>query len=596
MPHYTAPIWDMQFILHDVLQISAQDIAGYSDLDPAFTEAILGQAGAIASEILAPLNAIGDREGCTLHNGRVRTPSGFAAAFDAIKQGGWMGLDCDPAYGGQGLTYLMGTAVGEMFTSANLALNMYQGLTHGAYSAILAHGTDAQKAAFLPNLVSGRWTATMNLTEAHCGTDLGLMRTRAHPMEDGSYRITGEKIFISSGDHDLAENIIHLVLAKAPGGGDGIKGVSLFIVPAVMPLPDGNLGARNAVSVGKLEHKMGIRGSATCVMNYGGAVGYLLGDMHKGMRAMFTMMNEARIGVGLQGYAVAEAAYQASLDYAKNRLQGRAATGAVNPSGPADPLLVHPDIRRNLMEQRAFIQGARALTYWGATLIDRAARGSDKQGGDAQAEALISLLTPVIKGFQTDKGFEMAVQAQQIWGGHGYIEDNGAAQFVRDARIAQIYEGANGIQALDLVGRKLGADGGRAIKALAQMMTEFMAAHGADARMTQLLGGLQRALGDVQTAAMYFMQQGARNPNAVLAGAYDFMHLLGHTCLGFMWARMAAAALAGIDQGRSDTAALQAKVKTAQFYMARCMPATALHLARIQTGADVVMSLQDADF
>ncbi len=591
MAGYIAPVQDMQFLLHEVLAITEQDVSGYGELDTAFTAAILDEAGKVAREVLAPLNAVGDREGCHFENGVVRTPTGFKAAFDMMKSGGWTALDCDPDYGGQGLPYLMGTAVGEMFVSANMAFNMYQGLTHGAYSAIHAHGTAAQKATYLPKMVSCDWTGTMNLTEPHCGTDLGMMRTRALPQADGSYQITGTKIFISAGEHDLAENIIHLVLAKAPGGGEGTKGISLFIVPKFLVNEDGSLGARNALAAGKIEEKMGIHGNATCVMNYDGATGYLLGELHKGMRAMFTMMNEARIGVGLQGYAVAEAAYQASRSYARERLQGRDATGAKNPSGPADTLIVHPDIRRNLLEQKSFVEGARALTFWGATLIDRAVRMQD-----AQAEGLISLLTPVIKGFLTDKGFDMAVQAQQVWGGHGYIEDNGAAQFVRDARIAQIYEGANGIQALDLVGRKLAADGGRPIMALFEMVKTFIKENQDDQRMAPYAAALKAASKDVQSGAMYFMEHGLKNPNNALAGAYDFMHMMGHTMLGLMWAKMARAAFAAQDAGRGDRAFLASKITTGQFYMARCLPATALHLARIQTGGDVVMSLPEAEF
>ena len=425
MPSYTAPVKDMQFLLHDVLQVSAAGIPGYGDLDRAFTGAVLQEAAKVAEEILTPLNAIGDREGCKLENGVVRTPKGFKEAFRTLSEGGWMALDAAPEYGGQGLPYLMHTVVNETFVSANMAFNMYQGLTHGAYSAILAHGTEEQKRTWLPKLVSCEWTGTMNLTEPHCGTDLGLLRTKAEPQADGSYLITGQKIFISAGDHDMAENIVHLVLAKAPGGGEGTKGISLFIVPKVLLNPDGSLGARNAVSVGKVEEKMGIHGNATCVMNHDGATGWLLGDLHKGMKAMFTMMNEARLGVALQGYAVAEAAYQNAALYAKERLQGRDVTGAKNPDGPADPLIVHPDIRRNLMEQKSFVEGARALTYWGATLIDRA------HHGDEAADGLVGLLTPVLKGFQTDKGFEMAVAAQQVFGGHGYIEEQGMSQFVR---------------------------------------------------------------------------------------------------------------------------------------------------------------------
>ena len=592
MPSFSAPVKDLQFVLHDVLQVSTSTIPGYSDLDAGFTAAVLEEAGKVATEVLAPLNAVGDREGCVLENGVVRTPAGFDAAFKAMKEGGWTALDADPAYGGQGLPYLIGTAVGEIFVAANMAFNMYQGLTHGAYSAIHAHGTEAQKTTYLPKMVSCDWTGTMNLTEPHCGTDLGLMRTRAEPQPDGSYKITGSKIFISAGEHDLAENIIHLVLAKAPGGGEGTKGISLFIVPKYLVNPDGSLGARNVVAVGSIEHKMGIHGNSTCVMNYDGATGWLLGDLHKGMRAMFTMMNEARLGVGLQGYAVAEAAYQNAVAYARERLQGRAVTGVANPDGPADPLIVHPDIRRSLMDQKSFIEGARAFTLWGAHLIDRSVRQ-----GDEGAEAMISLLTPVLKGFQTDKGFEMAVAAQQVWGGHGYIEDNGMSQFVRDARIAMIYEGANGVQALDLVGRKLAADGGKPVLAFFAMIKDFIRENDGDARLkADFLEPLKQASKDVQAAGMYFMANGMKNPDAALAGSYDFMHMMGHACLGLMWARMAKAAFAALDAGNGDTAFLEAKIATGRYYMARQLPATALHLARIETGADPVMALTAEQF
>jgi alkylation response protein AidB-like acyl-CoA dehydrogenase len=582
MPSYTAPVKDMQFLLHDVLKVSASDVAGYADLDASFTSAVLEEAGKVASEVLAPLNAVGDREGCHLENGVVRTPKGFKAAFEQMKEGGWTALDCDPDYGGQGLPYIMGTAVGEIFVSANMAFNMYQGLTHGAYSAIHTHGTAEQKAKYLPKMVSCDWTGTMNLTEPHCGTDLGLMRTKAEPQTDGSYKITGTKIFISAGEHDLAENIIHLVLAKAPGGGEGTKGISLFIVPKFLVKEDGSLGDRNAVSVGKIEEKMGIHGNATCVMNYDGATGWLLGDLHKGMRAMFTMMNEARLGVGLQGYAVAEAAYQNALGYAKDRLQGRDVTGVKNPSGPADALIVHPDIRRSLMDQKSFVEGARAFTFWAASMIDQSVRS-----GDAAAEGLVSLLIPVLKGFQTDRGFEMAVQAQQVWGGHGYIEDNGMSQFVRDARIAQIYEGANGVQALDLVGRKLAQDGGKHVMAFFELIKSFIKENDSD-EMKPYTDPLKKASKDVQAAAMFFMNNAMKNPNAALAGSYDFMLMMGHTCLGLMWAKIAKAALEAKD---GDKDFLAAKLATARYYMARQLPATAMHLARIESGADPVMAL-----
>jgi alkylation response protein AidB-like acyl-CoA dehydrogenase len=590
MPTYTAPVKDMQFLLHDVLKISDADIPGYSDLDRSFTEAVLDEAAKVAQDVLAPLNAVGDVEGCVLENGVVRTPTGFKAAFDQLRDGGWMSLDAAPDYGGQGLPYLMHTAVNETFVSANMAFNMYQGLTHGAYTAILVHGTDAQKAMWLPKMVSCEWTGTMNLTEPHCGTDLGLLRTKAEPQADGSYKITGQKIFISAGDHDMASNIVHLVLAKAPGGGEGTKGISLFIVPKVLVNDDGSLGARNAVSVGKVEDKMGIHGNATCVMNYDGATGWLLGDLHKGMKAMFTMMNEARLGVALQGYAVAEASYQNAVAYAKDRLQGRAVTGTENPTGPADPLIVHPDIRRNLMEQKSFVEGARALTFWGATLIDRA------HTGDMDADGLIGLLTPVLKGFQTDKGFEMAVQAQQVYGGHGYIEEWGMSQFARDARIAMIYEGANGVQALDLVGRKLATDGGKHVMAFFDMVKAEVKSHDGDDRMTGFVEPLKAASKQLQQAGMFFMAQGMKNPNAALAGSYDFMHMMGHVCLGLMWTRMAKAAYTALDAGAADRDFLDAKIATGRFYMARQLPACSMHLARIESGADTVMALSAQAF
>ena len=587
MPGYKAPLADMEFLLGEVMAVADTEVPGYAAMEPDFTAAVLGEAARLAAEVLAPLNAVGDREGCRLENGVVRTPEGFRAAFAQMREGGWNGLDLPEAYGGQGLPYLLHSAVGEIFVSANMAFNMYQGLTHGAAATILAHGTEDQKAAYVPKMVSLDWTGTMNLTEPHAGTDLGILRTKAEPQEDGSYRITGQKIFISAGEHDMAENIVHLVLARAPGGGEGTKGISLFIVPKFLPNADGSLGPRNAVTCGKVEEKMGIHGNATCVMNYDGATGFLLGELHKGMRAMFTMMNEARLGVGLQGYAVAEAAYQAAAAYAKDRLQGRAVTGAKNPGGPADPLIVHPDIRRTLMDQRSFVEGARAFTFWGAQLIDRAQRG-----GDADAEGLISLLTPVIKGFLTDKGFETTVAAQQVFGGHGYIEEWGMSQFARDARIAMIYEGANGVQALDLVGRKLGAEGGKPAMAFFGMIRAFLKENeGEDRLKADFLDPLKAASKDLQAAVEVFMTQGMKDPDTALSGSTDFLHLFGHVCLGFMWARMAKAALAMQDQGRGDAAFLAAKLATGRYYMARQLPATALHLARIRSGAAPVMAL-----
>ncbi|MEM8691679.1 MAG: acyl-CoA dehydrogenase C-terminal domain-containing protein [Pseudomonadota bacterium] len=593
MPSYTAPTKDLQFVLHDVLNVTSSSIPGYDELEAEFTSAILEEAGKISSEVLAPLNVVGDTEGCRLENGVVYTPTGFKAAFEQVKEGSWPGLDMPEEYGGQGMPYVIGTAVGEMFSAANQAFTMYQGLTHGAASAILAHGSDAQKDKWLPKMVSCEWTGTMNLTEPHCGTDLGLMRTKAEPQDDGSYKISGQKIFISAGEHDMADNIIHLVLAKIPGGPEGIKGVSLFIVPKFLVDDDGNIGARNGVACGKIEEKMGIHGNSTCVMNYDEATGYLLGDAHKGMRAMFTMMNEARLGVGMQGLAQADVAYQNALEYAKDRLQGRDVTGTKNPEGPADPLIVHPDIRRSLMDQKSFAEGARAFVLWGAQMIDAAHRSKD-----ADADGLISLLTPVIKGFLTDQGYDMTIKAQQVYGGHGYIEEWGMSQYTRDARIAMIYEGANGVQALDLVGRKLAQDGGKHVMAFFEMVKSFCKANGGldEAYDRDFIEPLKTASKDLQSAGMYFMQNGMANPNNALSGSYDFMHMFGHVCLGLMWAKMGKAAREALDGGASDKEFYNSKLATGRYYMARQLPATSLHLKRIETGADTVMALEAANF
>ncbi len=592
MTTYRAPIEDIRFVLDEMLDVRNSAVPGYEELDPDLTGAILAEAGKLAEEVLHPLNAVGDRQGCRLENGVVRTPEGFRAAYERMREGGWIGLDCDPEYGGQGMPHLLNTAVGEMFVSANMAFNMYQGLSHGAYNAIHAHGTEAQKRTWLPRIVDGSWSGTMNLTEPQCGTDLGLIRTRAEPEADGTYRITGQKIWISAGEHDLTDNIVHLVLARIPGSPAGVKGISLFIVPKFLVNEDGALGDRNAVACGGLESKMGIHGNATCVMNYDGATGYLLGEAHKGMRAMFTMMNEARLGVGVQGYAMGSVAYQNAVGFARDRLQGRDVTGPRNPDGPADPIIVHPDVRRNLLDQKSFVEGARAFALWGAHLIDRSHRMDD-----SEAEALVSLLTPVLKGFLTDKGFETTVLAQQTLGGSGFTTEWGLEQFVRDARITMIYEGTNGVQSLDLVGRKLGLNGGRTVMAFFDLVKDFIARNAQDARLkANFLDPLKAASKDLQGAAMFFMQQGVQNPDEALSGSYDFMHLFGHVCLGLMWARMAKAAHAALDGGTANPAFYEAKLATGRYYMARQLPATAMHRARIESGADPVMTLDAANF
>jgi alkylation response protein AidB-like acyl-CoA dehydrogenase len=592
MPTFTAPTKDQQFILHDVLTISEMAIPGYGDLDRDFTDAVLTEAGKLASEVLAPLNMVGDNQGCTLENGVVRVPDGFKDAYDKMAEGGWMSMDIPEEFGGQGLPHIMHTAAMEPMVSANMAFQMYPGLTHGNMIAILAHGTDEQKATYLPKMASGEWSGTMNLTEPHCGTDLGLMRTKAEPQDDGTYKISGQKIWISAGEHDMSENIIHLVLAKIPGGPDGVKGISLFIVPKFLINEDGSLGARNTVSCGGLEEKMGIHGNSTCVINHDGSTGYLIGEMHKGMRAMFTMMNEARLGVGLQGYAQGAVAYENAVGFARDRLQGRAVTGVQAPDKPADPIIVHPDVRRNLMDQKSFVEGARAFTYWGATLIDQAHKNQDKDADD-----LISLMTPVLKGFLTDKGFETCVLAQQTLGGSGFTQEWGLEQFVRDARITMIYEGTNGIQSLDLVGRKLGLNGGKTVMAFFDMIKTYIADNkGDEAFERDFLEPLKAASKDLQAAGMYFMQHGMKDPNNALSGSYDFMHMMGHVCLGLMWAKMGKASLDALAGGDTDTDFHETKIATGRYYMARQLPATGMHLARINTGGDTVMALDAANF
>ena len=593
MPIYSAPVKDIKFILQNVLKIHDSDIPGYGELDNEYLNAILEEASKISSEVLAPLNAIGDKHGCSFENGIVYTPPGFKEAFNQLKDGGWTGIDCDIKFGGQGLPYLISIAVGEMFASANMALGMYHGLTHGAYSAIYSHGSEEQKEKYLPNLVNCKWTGTMNLTEPHCGTDLGMMRTKASRKPDGTFQISGQKIFISAGDHDLAENIIHLVLAKIPNGPDGVKGISLFIVPKFLVNEDGSLGERNQVSVGKIEQKMGIHGNATCVMNYDEATGYLVGEEHKGMRAMFTMMNEARLGVGLQGLSQAELAYQNALAYAKDRLQGRDITGVKNPDELADPIIVHPDVRRNLMDQKCFSEGSRALILWGASIIDKANRNTD-----SEAEGLIGLLTPVIKGFLTDKGFDMTIQAQQIYGGHGYIEEWGMSQFARDARIAMIYEGANGIQALDLVGRKLPQNQGKNMIAFFTILKTYLSENQnkSDEFDKIFLKPMKSATDDLEGAVLYFMDKGIKNPNEALAGSYDFMHLFGYVCLGLMWCKIAQASHEAINLSSDHDDFHQSKISTGQYFMERQLPFTRLHLARIRAGSSAVMKLSASNF
>ena len=469
---YKTPVDEYNFLLHDFLKISQQNIQSFSELNKDFTTEIFEMAGKLASDVLLPINRIGDIEGCRLENDTVITPKGFTNAFKKLREDGWTSVDCEKEFGGQGLPTSISILLGEIFSSCNISLTIYQALTHGAYGAILKYGTETQKNLYLPKLVSCEWTGTMNLTEPHCGTDLSLIRTKAEKITNDIFSISGQKIFISAGEHDLTENIIHLVLAKIPGGPKGVKGLSLFIVPKFIPNSDGSLKERNNVKVGSLEKKMGIHANATCVMNYDSATGYLLGEEHKGLQAMFTMMNEARLGVGVQSIALSEIAYQNSVIYAKERIQGKSFSNEGQLSVESKPIINHPDVRRNLLDQKSFIEGGRALSIWVASLLDKSNHLMDDR-----AYGLASLLTPVIKGYLSDIGFEMTVVSQQIFGGHGYIEEWGMSQFVRDSRIAMIYEGTNGIQAIDLVGRKLNSDGGKNIIYLNELVQNFLTEH-----------------------------------------------------------------------------------------------------------------------
>ena len=595
MPTYKAPVDDALFLLNEVFHIDRYgNLPGFSDASPDVVEAVLREAAKFSEEVLTPLNRVGDKEGCKrAADGSVTTPTGFKEAYKQIIDGGWIGISVPAEYGGQGLPATMTVMVNEFLCSANMAFAMYPGLTQGAIAALLVHASDALKKKYVPKMVEGVWTGTMNLTEPHCGTDLGLLRTKAVKQGDSSYKITGTKIFISAGEHDLSQNIIHLVLARIEGAPAGTKGISLFVVPKFLVKDDGSIGARNAVTCGSIEEKMGIHGNSTCVMNYDGATGWLIGEENRGLNAMFTMMNEARLGVGVQGLALSEVAYQNAATYAKERLQGRAISGVKYPDKPADPIIVHPDVRRTLMSIRAFNEAARALVMWTALKSDIAHR-SDNEKDRKSADDHMGLLTPVIKGVLTDGGFANAVQAQQMFGGHGYIAEHGMEQFVRDARIAQIYEGANGIQALDLVGRKLGKDGGRAIMTFFNEVQAYLKERANNDALNVYLKPLGQSLAHLQEASMWFMQNAMAKPDNAGAGSYDYMHLFGLVALGYMWCLIAEAALA--KKGNGGTSAMDAKLVTARFFMDRLLPETATRLARIKAGAGSTMELPDDAF
>ncbi|WP_306259711.1 acyl-CoA dehydrogenase C-terminal domain-containing protein [Pararhizobium sp. IMCC21322] len=592
MPTYQAPLKDTLFLLNEVFPMEHfKTLDGFADLTPDLLEAILGEAARFCEQTLQPLNSVGDLEGChRLDDGSVTTPKGFKEAFGLFAEGGWSGLSADPAYGGQGLPGTLSSIVQEFIYAANFSWGLYPVLSQGAYAALKVHASEELRQIYLPPLASGKWTGTMNMTEPHAGTDLGLLKTKALPQADGSYNITGQKIFISSGEHDLAENIVHLVLARIDGAPDGVKGLSLFVVPKFIPDADGNPGQRNALQCGSLEEKMGIHGNATCTMNYDGAAGWLIGEEDRGLPAMFVMMNEARLSVGIQGLGISEVAYQNAASYARERLQGRALGKPKDSDAKPDPLVVHPDIRRMLMNMRAFNEGARALMIWTALKADELHKSEDAAIRQA-ADDHLGLMTPVIKGVFTDAGFANAVQAQQVFGGHGYITELGIEQFVRDARIAMIYEGTNGIQALDLVGRKLPKDGGRALKTFLTEVTLFLADMKKDDAFAVYGEPLGMAVDDLQSATVWLMENSIAEPDNAGAAANDYMHLLGLVSLGYMWALMAKVSQERLTDETGDRAFFEAKLTTGRYFMERCLPKTQTHLTRICSGAESMMAL-----
>ena len=585
MGQYTAPLRDMQFVLHELLGVEdhLKQMPQHAEIDADTINQVIEEAGKFCSEVIFPINQSGDREGCTYHgDGVVTAPKGFKEAYQQYVEGGWPALGCDPEYGGQGLPILINNAVYEMLNSANQAWTMYPGLSHGAYEALHAHGTDELKQRYLPKLVSGVWTGTMCLTEPHCGTDLGILRTKAEPLADGSYAITGTKIFISAGEHDLAENIIHLVLARLPDAPGGTKGISLFVVPKFIPDASGNPGERNTVKCGSIEHKMGIHGNATCVINLDGARGWMVGEPNKGLNAMFVMMNAARLGVGMQSLGLTEVAYQNSAAYAKERLQMRSLSGPKAPDKPADPIIVHPDVRRMLLTQRAFAEGGRAFSYWIALQIDRELSHEDESVRKDAAD-IVALLTPIAKAFlSTNEGM-------QVFGGHGYIAEWGMEQYVRDARINMIYEGTNTVQSLDLLGRKILGDMGAKMKKFGKLVQDFVEAEGTNEAMQEFINPLADIGDKVQKLTMEIGMKAMANPDEVGAAAVPYLRVVGHLVFSYFWARMAKIAL---EKQNSGDTFYKVKLATARFYFAKLLPETASQIRMARAGGATLMALE----
>jgi alkylation response protein AidB-like acyl-CoA dehydrogenase len=586
---YKAPVRDLSFVLHDVLEVEryANHFAD-ADLSRDLIDQIIAEGGKFAEEVIAPINRSGDREGCHINGDVVTGPKGWKEAYHQMVEAGWTSLSFGTEYGGQGLPSIVSMAVGQFTAGASAAFSMYPGLTAGAYHGIEASASDELKQIYLPKMATGEWSGTMNLTEPQCGTDLGMVRTKAVPNGDGSYSITGQKIWISAGEHDFADNIIHTVLARVEGAVPGIKGLSLFVVPKFLVNEDGSVGERNGVSCAGLEHKMGIHGNATCVMAYENAKGWLIGEEGRGMNNMFVVMNEARLGTGLQGLAIGDAAYQAAVEFANDRLQGRALTGPKNPDGPADPIMVHPDVRRMLLEAKAFVEGGRAFILWTALQADL--QKSSDEATATKAKDYMGLITPVLKAYLTDKGFHVASLAMQVHGGSGYTEHFPASQYLRDARITMIYEGTNGIQALDLVGRKLPSNGGRAIMSWFADIDAFVAENGEDEAIKPLVDGLADTKKKLQDGTMWLMQNGMANPDNAGAASTDYLHIFGLTALAYMWAQMAKSAQAKIAAGDADPYYVT-KLQTGRYFIERILPDAQAHLTKMKTGAEVLMQM-----